>query len=247
MLKIFSKMAKLFESLKQPFTSAIILCAGASTRFGSNKQMATVCGKTVAERTISVFQDSYVINEIILVVPKDDLDSYKELVVLGDFKKVSAIVTGGETRQLSALRGLKHISKKAKYVAIHDGARCLITEEIIEMVLAEAFEHKCATSATRMTDTVKRSAEDDFVEATVDREMLWTVQTPQIFEAELYQVASYNAKQKGIVATDDCMLLEAIGYKVKLVETGKENIKITHPADIVLAEYIINSRNGDNQ
>lgn len=245
MLKIFNRMAKIFDSLKKPFTSAIILCAGSSTRFGSNKQMAIVQGKTVAERTIGIFHDSYVISEIILVVPKDEVEAYKELVVLGDFKKVSAIVTGGETRQASALRGLKHISEKSKYVAIHDGARCLITEEIIETVLLEAFEHRCATAATRMTDTVKICDGEQFIDGTVDREMLWTVQTPQIFETEIYKYASLSAKQSGIAVTDDCMLLESLGIKVKLVDTGKENIKITHPVDIALAEYILKNRNGE--
>lgn len=245
MLKIFNKMAKLIESMKCPFTSAIILCAGSSARFGANKQMALVCGKTVIERTISIFQDSNVISEIILVVPKEEIDTYKRLVLLGDFKKISAIVTGGETRQASALRGLKHVSDKAKYVAVHDGARCLITEEIIENVLFEAIENKCATSATQMTDTTKRSNEGGFIDCTLDREFLWTVQTPQIFDAQLYRDASYAAKQKGIIVTDDCALLEAAGIKVKLVETGKENIKITYPTDIILAEYIINMRNGE--
>lgn len=243
MFKIFNKFGKSGKTS----ASAIILCAGASTRFGSNKQMATVSGKTVAHRTIEVFQSSPSVKEIILVVPKDDIKEYQDLIVVNDFKKVVAIVTGGDTRQASALRGLKHVSEKAHYIAIHDGARCLITEEIIQSVLNSAIENKCATAATRMTDTIKLSDEEGFVSKTIDREFLWSVQTPQIFEAEIYKIAAYKAKQCGFIATDDCMLAEKAGFKVKLVDVGKENIKITHPSDVLLAEQILRNRGESSQ
>ena len=122
MFKLFKK-SKLLGGIKYPFTSAIILCAGSSQRFGSDKQMTNCNGQTVAERTVSVFENSNAIKEIVLVVPKDLIQEYKDMVFKNGFSKVSCIVTGGETRQLSALRGFKHISAKSKYVAIHDGAR----------------------------------------------------------------------------------------------------------------------------
>ena len=161
---------------------------------------------------------------------------------MNDFKKINAIVTGGETRQISALRGLKHVSEKANYVAIHDGARCLVTSDIIEDVFCAALEHKCAAAATRMTDTVKLCDNDGFISKTVDRSMLWTVQTPQIFDIEIYRAITYVAMQNEIEATDDCMLAENAGIRVKLVETGKDNIKITHPCDIGMAEHILENR-----
>lgn len=236
---IFSRFSK------PPYTSAIILCAGASSRFGTNKQMALVCDAPVIQYTINAFEQSDIIKEIVLVVPKDDIKSYQEIIIMNDFKKVSAIVTGGETRQISALRGLKHISEKASYVAVHDGARCLVTTDIIEAVFAEALEHKCATAATKMTDTVKLADKDGFISQTVDRSFLWTVQTPQIFDAEIYKAVTYVAMQNEVEATDDCMLAESAGIKVKLVETGKDNIKITHPCDIAIAEHIIEKRKED--
>ncbi len=242
---MFNFFSKFFGTNKAPFTSAIILCAGASSRFGSNKQMAIIDGKGVAERTISVFQQIDEIQEIVLVVPKDNIQEYQDIVLINEFKKVRAIVTGGETRQMSAARGLRHVSEKAKYVAIHDGARCLITPEMILTVLVEAIEHNCATAASQMTDTIKLSDENGFVKHTVDRSSLWSVQTPQIFEIESYKIATYKGLQDGFEATDDCMLAENAGFKVKLVETGKDNIKITRPADIALAEYIIANRKGD--
>lgn len=247
MFKIFNKVAKVFNSGKSPFTSAIILCAGASSRFGANKQTTMVLSKPVVARTIDAFEQCEKINEIILVVPKEDLLSFQDIVAENDYSKIGAIVIGGETRQLSAMRGLKHVSSKAKYIAIHDGARCLITPKIIEDVLLDAIDFGCATAATRVTDTVKLSDEDGFIKKTVDRSNLWNVQTPQIFEAEAYKGASYVAWEKGIEVTDDCMLAEYAGLSIKLVETGKDNIKITYPEDIALAEHILLKRNGDEQ
>ena len=111
--------------------------------------------------------------------------------------------------------------------------------ELIELVIKNARSTKAAAAATRMTDTVKVADEDGMVLKTVDREHIWTVQTPQVFDIELYRVCIENAITNGIVATDDCMLAESYGQKVKLVETGKENIKITYKEDIEIAEAIL--------
>lgn len=238
-MTVFNFFSKLFGADKTLFTSAVILCAGSSSRFGADKQMAKIDGMGVAERTISVFESLDVINEIVLVVPKECTQEYQDIVLLNEFKKVRAIVTGGETRQISAARGLRHVSEKAKYIAVHDGARCLVTPEIILSVLGAALEHNCATAATQMTDTIKQASADGFVKNTVDRSLLWSVQTPQIFEIDTYKIATYKAMQENAEVTDDCMLVENAGFKVKLVESGKDNIKITRSTDIALAEYII--------
>ena len=247
---LFSKMAKAFDGMKSGYTSAIILCAGNSTRFGKgaeNKQMAQVKGKGVAERTIAVFEKCKSIKEIILVVRKEDLQKYKELIVINDFKKIRCIVVGGDTRQNSAFRGFRHISEKSKYVVIHDGARCLVTEEIIEEVLKKAIEYNAASAASRTTDTVKWVDDDGFIKRTLDREYVWNVQTPQAFETKTYKASAYNARQKNIQVTDDCMLAEKAGFRVKLVDTGKENIKITVKEDIMYAEYVLSKREESDQ
>ncbi len=244
-----SKVVKTIDNIKLGYTSAIILCAGNSTRFGNgseNKQMAQVGGKGVAERTISVFERCKSIKEIILVVRKDDLQKYKELIIANDFKKIRCIVVGGDTRQNSAFRGFRHISEKTKYVVFHDGARCLVTEEIIDTVLKKAVEYNAASAAYKSVDTVKWVDEDEMVKRTLDRDFVWSVQTPQAFDAKIYKVSAYNARQKNIEVTDDCMLLEKAGFKVKLVDTGRENIKITVKEDIDYAEYIILKR-GENK
>lgn len=245
MFKFLSKMAGGINNIKRGKTSAIILCAGSSTRFSDqneNKQFAEVLGVPVILRTVLAFEKSDLIGEIILVTKKDDIDDLKSLVCQNGIKKVSCIVVGGDTRQESALRGFKHVSEKAKLVAIHDGARCLVTSEIIETVIKEADKYKAATAACRVTDTIKLADKEGFISKTIDRNLVWNVQTPQVFEKKLYNVCAYNAQQKGINATDDCMLAEGAGFKVKLVDTGKNNIKITIKDDIKLAEYILSTR-----
>ena len=241
----FSKIAGVFSNFKNGNVSAIILCAGSSTRFseeGKSKQLAEINGISVIERTIRAFEDCNSINEIIVVVRKQDAESYKSFIYEKGFRKVKCIVTGGETRQISALRGFKHVSEKAKYVAIHDGARCLVDDIIIQAVLKEAVKHGIATSASKITDTIKVANEDGFITKTLDRSNMWSVQTPQIFEYKKYQVSAYKAKQDGFNATDDCMLAEHAGFPVKLVDTGNYNIKITVKEDIKRAEAILLSR-----
>ncbi len=242
---IFSKIAGAFNTLKNGVVSAIILCAGSSTRFSNgtkSKQLAEVCGISVIERTLRAFEECNSINEIILVVRKEDAEEYKSFVYDKGFKKIKCIVTGGSTRQISALKGFKHVSKKTKYVAIHDGARCLVDSKIIESVLKEATKNGIATAASKVTDTVKAADKDGFIIKTLDRTNMWNVQTPQIFEYKKYQISAYKAKQDGYIATDDCMLAEYVGFKVKLVDTGNENIKITVQEDIKRAEAILNAR-----
>ena len=239
---IFSKIAGAFNTIKHGVVSAIILCAGSSTRFsndGRSKQLAEVNGIPVIERTLRTFDECKSINEIIVVVRKEDAESYKTFIYDKGFKKVKCIVTGGETRQISALKGFKHVSDKSKYVAIHDGARCLVNDKIIDSVLREATKNGVATAASRVTDTVKESDKDGFIVKTLDRSNMWNVQTPQIFEYKKYMISAYKARQEGYIATDDCMLAEHAGFKVKLVDTGNDNIKITVKEDIKRAEAIL--------
>ncbi len=244
MFKIFSKIAKAFNTVKNGATSAIILCAGSSTRFSNteSKQLAEINGASVIERTLQVFESCKLINEIVLVVRKEDTEKYKSFVCEKGFDKVKCIVVGGDTRQASALKGFKRISDKSKYVVIHDGARCLVTDKIIESVHKEAVKYGIATAATKITDTIKMADNEGFISKTLNRELIWNVQTPQIFEYKKYLISAYKAKQEGFLATDDCMLAENAGFKVKLVETGHDNIKITVKEDIKRAEAILLQR-----
>ena len=248
MKNFLEKISNGINNITRGTTSAVILCAGSSTRFSQgngSKQMAEVCGKPVILHTLSAFEASECISEIILVVRKEDIEPFKELVTANNIKKVKHIVAGGTTRQQSAAIGFKNISQKSGYVAVHDGARCLITPEIISQVTTVAHRFKAATAATKSTDTVKMADKRGFISKTIDRELVWNVQTPQIFEKKLYNVSLHYAKANNIEVTDDCMMAESAGFKVKLVDTGKENIKITFKSDIALAEQILASRRDD--
>ena len=223
-------------------TAAVIAAAGDSSRMrGQNKQFAVLDGIPVLARTVKAFEDSECISEIVIVTKNDDIEAVIELCENYKFKKVIAVVPGGENRQESVFKGVLEISDKTDFVAIHDGARCLITPQMIEKVCREAYIYKAATAATLCVDTVKRTEKGKgFISETLDRNNTWLAQTPQVFDANLYRAASFTAKQNGFFGTDDCSLAEHIGFNsVRLVECGRENIKITNPDDLIFAKAIL--------
>ncbi len=221
------------------FTSAVILAAGNGTRFESDikKQYITVGGVPAVVRCMQTFEACPLIDEIVLV---GDMEELRTLLSGYTFEKLASVVGGGETRQESALRGFDAISEKAKFVAIHDAARCLVTNEIIEDTVRAAYQHRAAAAAEKTVDTVKRADRDGFISDTLDREYIWLVKTPQVFHCDVYRVAAYMAKKEKVAATDDSMLCERLGFSVKLVDCGSDNIKLTHPQDLLRAEAILN-------
>ena len=228
------------------FTSAIIVAAGSSTRMAGagSKQMLELDGMPVIARTLRTFNDSPRIDEIIVVAKPDEVDEYPRLAELYGLDKITAVIPGGETRADSVLRGFRKINDKAKYVAIHDGARCLVTGDMIDAVWQKTCRHGAAIAATRAIDTIKLADEKGFVAETLDRSLIWQAQTPQIFATKVYTAAVYTAVEAGVLAdaTDDCSLVERIQYPVKLVECGRDNIKITTPDDLARAEGILAAR-----
>jgi 2-C-methyl-D-erythritol 4-phosphate cytidylyltransferase len=228
------------------FTSAIIVAAGSSTRMAGagSKQMLELDGMPVIARTLRTFNDSPRIDEIIVVAKPDEVDEYPRLAELYGITKITAVIPGGETRADSVLRGFRKINEKAKYVAIHDGARCLITAEMINAVWLKACRHGAAIAATRAIDTIKLADDKGFVAETLNRDLIWQAQTPQIFATKVYTAAVYTAIEADELAsaTDDCSLVERIKHPVKLVECGRDNIKITTPDDLARAEGILAAR-----
>ncbi|MBQ2767018.1 MAG: 2-C-methyl-D-erythritol 4-phosphate cytidylyltransferase [Clostridia bacterium] len=228
------------------FTSAIIVAAGASTRMGADcsKQMLSLGGMPVIARTLRTFNDCAHIDEIIVVAREDELDHYLPMIERYGLTKIAAIIAGGKTRADSVMRGFRKISDRAKYVAIHDGARCLVTADMLNAVWEKAHRHGAAIAATRAIDTIKRADDKGFVAETLDRDLIWQAQTPQIFATNVYTAAVYTAQEDNALdtATDDCSLVERIGYPVKLVECGRDNIKITTPDDLARAEGILSAR-----
>lgn len=228
------------------FTSAIIAAAGSGTRMGNasgkTKQMLTLGGMPVIVRTLKAFEESELINEIIVVAREDEVEIYDKYKSEFGLSKIAAVVAGGETRQESVLHGFECISDKSEFVAIHDGARCLITTEDIAAVVTEAYRRGAATAATKATDTVKRADRHGYISETINREELWLAKTPQVFKTEVYRAAAYIAKDEDFTATDDNALAEHVGFQVKLVECSPDNIKITTPADLAVAEVILKKR-----
>ena len=231
------------------FTSAIIAAAGMSSRFGSDttKQMTSVCGNPLLLHTLMAYQNADCIHEIILVAKKDEIPEWERLCQALCIPKLTKIVEGGDTRQMSVLNGLDEVSKKSHFVAIADGARCLTTPEQINEVCRAAYKHGAATAAHKSTDTVKIANKYGFTEDTHDREVIWLAQTPQVFKTGLYRAAAYTAYKEGFEATDDNSLAEHIGCPVKLVECGANNIKVTTMDDLAVAEAILKRRHSGGE
>ena len=226
------------------FTSAIIAAGGSSVRFDGalTKQMTPVCGVPLIVHTLRAFESAECINEIIICAKRSEIECYEELCRSNGITKVKAVVAGGNTRQESVLNGLRAVSDKSKYVAISDGARCLITPEQISSVCLAAYKYGAATAAHKSTDTVKIADSKGFIDKTVDRNTVWLAQTPQVFKTKLYRAAAYTALKKDYDATDDNMVVEYVKYPIRLVECGTQNIKVTTIDDMIMAESILESR-----
>ena len=225
-----------------PRTAAVIVAAGKSTRMGGKgqKNLLTLAGKPVLAHTLLAFENAPNINQIVVVTRAEDIEQVWQIAHTYQITKLTAVTRGGTTRALSVQRGFALIEPKTKYVAIHDGARCLITPADIAKISRAAYRHRAATAATPVTDTVKNINHRGYINGTTDRNKLMLVQTPQIFHADLYRAALANVDDDTL--TDDNQLLERIGYPIKPVNVGKHNLKITHPEDLALAEFILKER-----
>lgn len=224
------------------FVSAVIVSAGNSSRMGGvNKQFLEIGNMSVIARSIEAFQECSLIDEIVVVTRETDIYTIKEIVEKYGFSKVSVVVEGGETRQLSVYNGVCACSEKADFVAIHDGARPLVTEKVIVDTLSVAIDCGAATTGVKVKDTLKVVNELNDIISTPDRNVMRAVQTPQIFSKTLYLKAVENVPNSKDF-TDDCMLIEANGDKVKFVDGDYENVKITTPEDVALAESYLARR-----
>lgn len=226
------------------FVSAIIVAAGGSVRMGiaDSKQFIPLLGHPAIEYTLRAFEKCHFIKEIVVVCREQDKARIRLIADENGFSKVSSLVEGGASRAESVRNGIKAASSKAKYFAIHDGARPLITVEEIERVIEAAFETGAATLGVPVKDTIKIVDGYNKIESTPLRSQLRAVHTPQVFERELYQFALENAGDNMINFTDDCSLIEHMGGEVEVVKGSEENIKLTTPIDVVIAESILSKR-----
>lgn len=231
-------------------TTAIVLAAGQGKRMGSDvaKQYLLLRGKPVLYYTLKNFEDSQV-DEVILVTAADQIEyCQKEIVDAFGFKKVEQIVAGGKERYHSVAYGLRAIAEdKPDYVLIHDGARPFATPEIIARGIEAVQIHKACVIGMPVKDTIKISDEEGFAAQTPNRNLVWQIQTPQIFAFDLIHSAyeelllrEEELKKQGVAVTDDAMVAELFSdKKVKLVEGSYENMKLTTPEDLEIAECFI--------
>lgn len=237
-----SKLTKIIRKVKKrPSCSAVIVAAGSSVRAGQDKLFSDLNGMPVLARTLMVFEDCECIDEIVLVTREDKIVEVAQLCRSYGISKATKVICGGETRLHSALAGISETNPEAACIAIHDGARPLVTEELVEKVVHAAVLHKAAVPYLPVKDTLK-SREEDKIVGTLPRENTITVQTPQVFHADLIKVALTSAVKSGMSVTDDSSAVESLGAQVHLVTGDEANIKLTTPIDFVLAEALLEAR-----
>lgn len=235
------EIAKKLKTARLPYAAAVIVAAGSGTRFGGDKLMADLGRIPVLAHTLRAFEAVQAIREIVLVTRREMTEDMAELCRAHSITKISNIVPGGDTRAQSSLAGVMAVSEYAELVAIQDGARPLVTGNIIMGALWTAYRHMAGVPAVPVRDTVKQ-ARDGVVENTPDRSALFAVQTPQCFQADIIRAALMDAVQNAPGVTDDCLAVERIGGRIYLSEGSEENIKITTPLDLKLAELILAER-----
>ena len=226
--------------LKLKRCGAVIVAAGSASRMGGiDKILADLNGEPVIVHTVRAFQECPAISEIVVVTTPDKLEKIMEL--CRDFDKLKAVVAGGSSRPESVTNGLNALTKKVKLAAIHDGARPLVTWEVIDRTVRAANTYGAAAPGVPVKDTIKVVA-GGIVKSTPDRSTLQAVQTPQVVDIDLLRGALKKAKDDDVNITDDCSAVEYMGMSVKMVQGDERNIKITTPLDLHIAKVILEER-----
>lgn len=202
---------------------------------GINKMFAPLGGKPILAQVIDAFQKCEAIDQIVVVVSKENLKRCQQLAGEQKWSKVSEVCVGGERRQDSVAAGLSRL-KQCEWAVIHDGARPLVSTDLIERGLEAARETGSAIAAVPVTDTIKIAGDDQIILETPPRKTLWAAQTPQVFRFDIIEEAYRKADND---VTDDASLVEQMGYKVKLYMGSHDNIKVTTPDDLILAEALL--------
>jgi 2-C-methyl-D-erythritol 4-phosphate cytidylyltransferase len=223
--------------LKLQHCGAVIVAAGNASRMGGiDKVMAQLGGEPMILRTVRTFNECDAIKEIVVVTRPDLIIPISHL--CAGLTKVKAVIAGGATRQESVEMGLHGLSDKVKLAAIQDGARPLVTWQVIDRVVRAANTYRAAAPAIPVKDTIK-VVTGGIVKETPDRSSLQAVQTPQVFDIDLLRGALKKAKLDGAAVTDDCSAVELMGMSVKIVEGDERNLKVTTPMDLKIAELLL--------
>lgn len=227
---------------EKPSCSAVIVAAGSSQRMGSDKIMMKLGAMPVLARTVLAFENNENVDEIIIVTKTEKLEEIADMCFKNGLHKVKQVVSGGATRMESALAGVSACRHGAELIAIHDGARPLVSQELITRTIEAARAYRAAVPAVASTDTLKIVDERGFITGTLDRSVTRRVQTPQVFEADLIKGALTKAVELKLTLTDDCSAMDMMGVKTITVEGDPTNIKITTPEDMVTAKAIVEDR-----
>lgn len=216
---------------------AVIVAAGSASRMGGiDKVMAPLGAEPMIVRTVRAFQESDVISEIVIVTREDLIGPIGKL--CSEMAKVKAVVAGGKSRQESVHLGLNVLSKDVKLAAVHDGARPLISQAVIERTVRAAHTYRAAAPGIPVKDTIKVT-QSGLITATPDRATLRAVQTPQVFDFDLLRGALKKALDEKADITDDCSAVERLGMSVRIVEGDERNLKVTTPLDLKIAELLL--------
>jgi 2-C-methyl-D-erythritol 4-phosphate cytidylyltransferase len=220
---------------------AIVVAAGKSDRMGSHvdKAFLSLGTQPVLAYCLQAFEKCAEIDGIILVVRKDRLEPARGLVQIFGCSKVVKVVVGGASRQASVLNGLAVLSDDVKFVSIHDGARPCVTPALISETIKAAKRYGSGVAAMKVTDTVKEVKHGITVARTVDRSMLWAVQTPQTFRRDLLEKGYATARKKGLSMTDDASAVELVSKEVRLVPSTWSNVKVTVPEDLAIVAALL--------
>jgi 2-C-methyl-D-erythritol 4-phosphate cytidylyltransferase len=231
--------------------STILVAAGSSQRMGTDKLFAVIAGKPVIAHAIRAFELARSVDGIVVVAREDRQDEVKTIVRDEKFEKVRWIIPGGKHRQDSVRAGLDRVGNEAKYIAVHDAARPLITPAQIDRLFQQCVKHSAAALAEPINDTLKRADSDPsdlrsgqplLVSGSVDRHQLYAMQTPQIFERQLIEEAYRAVYAENIPITDEVSAVERLGRRVVLVLNDDFNFKITYRRDLPVAEFILKQR-----
>ena len=241
-------MKKLFDKLlgrrreSHPFCSAVVAAGGSSSRIGGeNKLLLPLDGTPVLAWTLRALDEASLVDEIVIAAREADMLPVGDLCKLYGIRKPVKIVRGGDSRTASVLAAALECRADGHFIAVHDGARPLAEPALIDRVISLAFQTNAAAPAVPVKDTIKVAA-DGKVVSTPQRDTLRAVQTPQVFDAQLLRAALQSAVDAGETATDDCAAVERLGKEVYLTDGSYENIKITTPEDVILAEAILRRR-----
>ena len=218
---------------------ALIPAAGKGSRMVNSvkKPYLKLAQKPILAHTLQRFEENTAVDAIFVIVDKDDFSDCRTNVLEPyTFTKVKELIAGGETRQMSVYNGVRALSEDVDFVVVHDGVRPFVNDQIIFACLAAADAYGAAVAAVPVKDTIKIADENAFIVETPVRERLWAVQTPQVFRKSLLEEAHQKAHAQQLTATDDAALVEHLGFPVKLVMGSYENLKITTPEDLRVAE-----------